>query len=81
MSRTIVFVCTKDGCDAGPWEGSQDAMEHCAENRGHAYTGKPAEQLDEEAIPASTTETQDTRNHQQRGDSQGIPSFRDSDES
>lgn len=67
----IVFVCTNEGCDAGPWEGSHDAMAHCAENRGHAYTGKPIESLEAEVIPASTTDERDTRNLQHKGDPAG----------
>lgn len=71
MSGDIVFVCTNDGCDAGPWEGSHDAMAHSAENSGHAYTGKSRADVDGEVIPASSTEKRDTRNLQHKGDPQG----------
>jgi hypothetical protein len=71
MPGNIIFVCTADGCDAGPWEGSHDAMAHCAEQRGHAYTGKPRDEYDGEVIPATPTEEQDHRNLHHKGDPKG----------
>lgn len=71
MSGEIVFVCTTEGCDAGPWEGSHDAMAHCAEQRGHAYTGKPAAEVGEDPLPATPTDAQDNRNLQHKGNPRG----------
>lgn len=71
MPGNIIFVCTAEECDAGPWEGSHDAMAHCAEHRGHAYTGKPSEEVDGEVIPATPTESRDHRNLHHKGDPDG----------
>lgn len=66
----IVFVCTAKDCDEGPWEGAHDAMAHCSEKPGHAYTGRPRSEVDE-AIPATTVEERDNRNLHHKGNPQG----------
>ena len=71
MPGDIVFVCTTEECEAGPWEGSHDAMAHCAEQRGHAYTGRPAVEVEGSPHPATPTEERDTRNLQHKGNPQG----------
>lgn len=71
MPGEIVFICTADDCDAGPWEGSHDAMAHCAEYPGHAYTGRPRDEVDREVIPATPTEERDNRNLQHKGHPDG----------
>lgn len=70
MSDEIVFVCTADGCDEGPWEGSHDAMAHCAEHPEHGYTGRPRNEVDE-VIPATATRKRDNRNLQHKGHPKG----------
>jgi hypothetical protein len=70
MSDEIVFVCTADGCNAGPWEGSHDAMAHCAEYPGHGYTGRPRSGVDD-VIPATATRKRDNRNLQHKGHPRG----------
>jgi hypothetical protein len=37
-------------------------MAHCAEQRGHAYTGRPAAEVDGNPHPATPIEERDTRN-------------------
>lgn len=71
MPGDTVFVCTAEECNAGPWEGSHDAMAHCAENPGHAYTGRPKNDVETDPIPATSIEAQDNRNLQHKGDPQG----------
>lgn len=71
MPEQTVFVCTTEECEAGPWEGSHDAMAHCAENRGHAYTGRPAAAVESDPLPATSTEARDNRNLQHKGDPHG----------
>ncbi|MFB6234695.1 MAG: hypothetical protein ABEH81_09300 [Halopenitus sp.] len=71
MPGDTVFVCTAEECDAGPWEGSHDAMAHCAENPGHAYTGRPRNEVETDPLPATSVEDQDNRNLQHKGDPQG----------
>ena len=73
MSEEIVFVCTADGCDEGPWEGSHDAMAHCSEHPEHGYTGRPVNELDpsEDIIPATATRERDNRNLQHKGHPRG----------
>jgi len=70
MSDQIVFVCTATDCEAGPWEGSHDAMAHCAEHPGHGYTGRPRASVGE-VIPATALQRWDTRNLQHKGHPQG----------
>ncbi len=70
MSEEIVFVCTADECDAGPWEGSHDAMAHCEQYPDHGYTGCPRSEV-EEVIPATTVRKRDNRNLQHKGHPQG----------
>lgn len=70
MSAEIVFVCTADDCDAGPWEGAHDAMAHCAEQPGHGYTGRPRSAVDE-VIPATEVKSRDNRNLHHKGDPRG----------
>ncbi|MUW13758.1 hypothetical protein GJ633_03100 [Halorubrum sp. CBA1125] len=70
MSEDIVFVCTADDCDAGPWEGSHDAMAHCSEHPEHGYTGRPRAEVDE-VIPATATRARDNRNLQHKGHPMG----------
>ncbi|WP_459820302.1 hypothetical protein [Halorubrum luteum] len=70
MSQDIVFVCTADECDAGPWEGAHDAMAHCAERPNHAYTGRPRSAVDA-VIPATAVEPRDNRNLHHKGDPRG----------
>ena len=62
-----MFVCTADGCDEGPWEGSHDAMAHCSEHPDHGYTGMPRSEVDREVIPATATRERDNRNLQLKG--------------
>ncbi|GAB3416908.1 hypothetical protein GCM10027435_14960 [Haloparvum alkalitolerans] len=71
MPGDIVFICTSDDCTAGPWEGAHDAMAHCAEKSGHAYTGRPRGEVDAEPIPATNVESQDNRNLQHKGNPEG----------
>lgn len=71
MPGEIVFVCTAEDCDAGPWEGSHDAMAHCAEKPGHAYTGRPRDEVDREVIPATDVDERDNRNLHHKGDPEG----------
>ncbi|WP_435125296.1 hypothetical protein [Halobaculum sp. D14] len=71
MPGETVFVCTDDDCTAGPWEGSHDAMAHCAEHRGHAYTGVPRADVDADVIPETPTEARDNRNLHHKGDPKG----------
>jgi len=71
MSEEIVFVCTEESCDGGPWEGSHDAMAHCAEHEGHAYPGRPREEVSGEVIPASEKRERDNRRLQHQGDPEG----------
>lgn len=71
MPGDIVFVCTSDECTAGPWEGAHDAMAHCAEQPGHAYTGRPREEVNADPIPATAVESRDNRNLQHKGNPQG----------
>ena len=73
MSEDIVFVCTADGCDAGPWEGSHDAMAHCSEYPDHGYTGRPRSEIEpaREVIPATATRKRDNRNLQHKGHPEG----------
>jgi len=77
MPGDIVFVCTAEECDAGPWEGSHDAMAHCAENPGHAYTGRPRNEIETDPLPATSIEDQDNRNLQHKGDPQGAVADRE----
>ncbi|TKX79165.1 hypothetical protein EXE53_17330 [Halorubrum sp. SD626R] len=70
MSEDIVFVCTADDCDAGPWEGSHDAMAHCAEHSDHGYTGHPRSEVTD-VIPATVTRKRDNRNLQHKGHPRG----------
>ncbi|WP_123621907.1 hypothetical protein [Halorubrum sp. CSM-61] len=70
MSDDIVFVCTADGCDEGPWEGSHDAMAHCADHPDHGYTGRPRDEV-AEVIPATATRKRDNRNLQHKGHPKG----------
>jgi len=72
MSDKIVFVCTADDCDEGPWEGSHDAMAHCAEHPDHGYTGRARNEVDAETvIPATATRKRDNRNLQHKGHPKG----------
>lgn len=71
MSGDIVFVCTAEDCEAGPWEGSHDAMAHCAEKAGHAYTGRPRREVPGAPIPETAVESRDNRNLQHKGDPKG----------
>ncbi|MGM0446931.1 MAG: hypothetical protein ACQERM_01585 [Methanobacteriota archaeon] len=73
MSEEIVFVCTVDGCDEGPWEGSHDAMAHCSEHPDHGYTGMPRSEIGptREVIPATETRKRDNRNLQHKGHPKG----------
>lgn len=71
MPGNIVFTCTDEKCDAGPWEGSHDAMAHCANHRGHAYTGQPRDEVAGEVIPATPTEASDNRNLHHKGNPKG----------
>lgn len=66
----IVFVCTSEDCEQGPWEGAHDAMAHCAENEGHAYTGRPRGEV-ETPIPATPVAPRDNRNLQHKGNPRG----------
>lgn len=77
MPGDTVFVCTAEECDAGPWEGSHDAMAHCAENPGHAYTGRPRNEVETDPLPATSVEDQDNRNLQHKGDPQGAVADRE----
>lgn len=70
MSDDIVFVCTAGSCNAGPWEGSHDAMAHCTEHPDHAYTGRPRRESDT-VIPATATRERDNRNLQHKGHPKG----------
>lgn len=70
MPNEIVFVCTVEGCDAGPWEGAHDAMAHCAEHPKHAYTGRDRTP-DDEVIPATAVEERDNRNLHHKGNPRG----------
>ncbi len=70
MSEEIVYVCTADGCDAGPWEGSHDAMAHCSEHPEHAYTGHPRAAVGD-VIPATVVEARDNRNLHHKGNPRG----------
>ncbi|WP_128903660.1 hypothetical protein [Halorubrum amylolyticum] len=70
MSDEIVFVCTAADCDEGAWEGSHDAMAHCAEQPDHGYTGRPRDEV-EEVIPATATRKRDNRNLQHKGHPKG----------
>lgn len=70
MPGDIVFVCTAEDCEDGPWEGAHDAMAHCAEKPGHAYTGRPRTEVGD-PIPATNVEARDNRNLQHKGDPQG----------
>ncbi|MFC5280140.1 hypothetical protein ACFPM1_15435 [Halorubrum rubrum] len=70
MSEEIVFVCTAEGCDAGPWEGAHDAMAHCEMTSDHGYTGRPRSEVDE-VIPATAVEKRDNRNLQHKGHPDG----------
>ncbi|OYR58015.1 hypothetical protein [Halorubrum halodurans] len=70
MSEEIVFVCTAEGCDAGPWEGAHDAMAHCEEAADHGYTGRPRSEVDV-VIPATAVEKRDNRNLQHKGHPEG----------
>jgi len=73
MSDDIVFVCTADDCNQGPWEGSHDAMAHCAEHPDHGYTGRPRDEVErvETVIPATATRKRDNRNLQHKGHPEG----------
>ncbi len=70
MSEEIVFVCTADECESGPWEGAHDAMAHCEQNPNHGYTGRPRSEVDE-VIPATAVRKRDNRNLQHKGHPQG----------
>ncbi|WP_418281868.1 hypothetical protein [Halorubrum sp. DTA98] len=70
MSGEVVFVCTVEECEAGPWEGAHDAMAHCAEHPEHAYTGRPRSAVDV-VIPATAVEERDNRNLHHKGNPQG----------